>query len=163
MRLLTKLCVYILKFFLFFCMDRSWLLILLLTLLHCMLCWRLICLYCSPFNCRLIRKSRFVLAQLHKCIIRENILGTEKSGNYTQLQFWRLRLWHEVMVDNKHELCLWRTKLLVLAGNTQLTGNCVENSCKLHTIGMHLLSETDMCYRFSGGKQTKKQNKKPIL
>ena len=55
------------------------------------------------------------------------------------------------MVDNKHELRLWRTKPLVLAGNT--IGNCVENTCKLHTTGMHLLSETDMCSRFSGGKQ----------
>ena len=134
----------------------------LLTLLHCMLCWWLICWHYSPFNYRLIRKSRFELAQLHKCVIRENILGAEKSGNYTQLQFWRLRLWHEVMVDNKYELCLWRTKPLVLTGNTQLTVNCVENSCKLHIIGMHLLSETDMCSRFCGGKQTNK-TKKPIL
>jgi len=55
------------------------------------------------------------------------------------------------MVDNKHELRLRRTKPLVLAGNTQLTGNCVENSCKLCRTGLHLLSETDMCCRFSGG------------
>jgi len=46
-----------------------------------------------------------------------------------------------------------------LAGNTQLIGNCVENSCKLHTTGMHLLSETDMCSRISGRKQRNKQNK----
>jgi len=112
---------------------------------HCMLCWWLICWFYPHFNYRLIRKSRFELAQFHKCVIRENIVGTGKSGSYTHLQFWRLRLWHEVMVDNKHKLCLWRT-------NTQLTGNCVENSCKLHTTGMHLLSETDMCSRFSWRK-----------
>jgi len=63
------------------------------------------------------------------------------------------------MADNKHELRLWWTKPLVLAGNTQLIGNCVENSCKLPTTGMHLLSETDMCsiLDFLGGnKQTNK-------
>jgi secreted Zn-dependent insulinase-like peptidase len=45
-----------------------------------------------------------------------------------------------------------------LAGNTELTGNFVENSCKLHRTGMLLLSETDVYSRFSGGnKQTNKQ------
>jgi hypothetical protein len=44
----------------------------------------------------------------------------------------------------------------ICVGWQQLTGNCMENSCKLHRAGMHLLSETDMCSRFSGGnKQTK--------
>jgi hypothetical protein len=51
----------------------------------------------------------------------------------------------------------------MLAGNTQLIGNCVENSCKLHTTGLHLVSETDMCSRFSGRKQTNKQNKNTQL
>jgi hypothetical protein len=47
----------------------------------------------------------------------------------------------------------------VLGGNTQFTGNCVENSSKLRTTGVHLLSETEMCSRFSWGKQTNKQTK----
>jgi hypothetical protein len=62
----------------------------------------------------------------------------------------------------KHELRLWRTKPLALAGNTQLIGNCVENTCKLHTPGVHLLSETAMCSRFSWKKQRNK-TKQPVL
>ena len=72
-------------------------------------------------------------------------------------------MWHEVMVNNTHALHLWRTKPVVLAGDTQLTGNCVENWCKVYTIGLHQLSETDMYSRFSGRKQTNKQKKNTRL
>jgi hypothetical protein len=50
-------------------------------------------------------------------------------------------------------------------GWQQLTCNCVENSCKLHTTGMNLLSETDMCSRFLGeiNKQTNNQTEKILF
>jgi hypothetical protein len=47
----------------------------------------------------------------------------------------------------------------VLAGNAQLTGIV----WKLHTTGMHLLSETGMFSRFSWGKQINKTKKYPVL
>jgi hypothetical protein len=119
-----------------------------------MLCLQLICLFYLPFNDRLIRKLHFQIAQLYNCDIRYNILGTEKSGSYTQLQFWRLILWHQVMVGNKHELCLWRTKHLVLAGNSWLVilwkiiASCIELACTCY-------QTPDRYSRFSGGNKLK--------